>query len=121
MSESDTKNPSFKIVVDQVDAHSDRLSEMEEFIPSVHSDTEFMKGIIQKQDKQITSLQNELLAVKAKALSNYITVSSIEENGDDVDPMIDAEDFLTNKMKMTLQDGEVLTACRQGVRMGKKT
>ena len=92
----DANTPSFGVLVDQVEAHTDRLAELEELTSTVHNYSEFMNGIIQKQDKQITSLQNELLAVKSKAMKNFVTVTGVEE-GEDVDPVLEAELFLKDR------------------------
>ena len=45
-----------KIVVDQVEDDSERVTELENFTSSIYEDQQFLHGVIQRQDKLITKL-----------------------------------------------------------------
>ena len=87
---------------------------MEELMSNVHSDNEFLKGVI-RQDKQTQSLQREVTELKAKRLAQFITISGIEGDEKDENCMITAQNFLKDKMKMDISEGDVLTTHRQGM------
>ena len=79
LEEVDAQRSSLSVIVDQVESNTECLTELEELASNVHSDNEFLKGLVQRQDKQISSLQKEIVDLKAKRLANYIMISEWKE------------------------------------------
>ena len=116
--ESDT--PTLSVLVDQVEANSNRVNEIEELVSSVHTDTQQLRGIIQRQDKQITSLQNEVIELKAKLMANNIVITDVEDNIQGEKCTQSALDFLRDKIKMQVEENKVGYTFRQGIKIGRK-
>ena len=113
--------PNFAVLVDQVESNSSSISEMEELVSNVHSDNQFMKAVIQRQDRQITNLRAEVTDSKAKLMANNIVIIGVE--GDDPEETCEstAIAFLREKMKMHLLDTEVISTHKQGAtKLGKR-
>ena len=65
-------------LVDQVEFNSEKIQELEHIVSSLHDDNQFTRGVFQKQDKQITSLQNTVTNLMAKSMEDQIIVTGLE-------------------------------------------
>ena len=108
------------LLVDQVESDETRLSELQEFTATIHSNQQYLQGVIQKQDREITWLKDKVVSLKAKSLANSIVIHGLE--GDKAGEEVNATviKFLKERMKMELYDDEIYYAARQGQKIGKK-
>ena len=49
-----------KILVDQMEENSEKVLELEEIVSSLHDENQYMRGVIQKLDRQLTHLEHQL-------------------------------------------------------------
>ena len=93
---------------------------MQETASNLHNDVQFLRGVIQRQDRQIKSLQSTVVDMQAKLMKNEIIIIGVEGDlaGEKVNDT--AKVFLCNKMKMQLEENKVIFTYRQGFQRGAR-
>ena len=75
-----------------------------------------LKGIVQRQSKQIESLSNRVTKLVAKSMDKNIIISGILRDEKKEDCKVSVVQFLTEVMEIEVGDDEILIAHRKGIK-----
>ena len=84
---------------------------MEAANATLWDDLALLKGIIQVQDKEIQSTQQKVVDLTTCCMANNIVITGLVEQAEEKCVSI-VKTFLTEKMKMDIQDNEIFVAHR---------
>ena len=101
-----------------VDDYKERIEELEETNELLKIDVGLLKGVVQTQERHIASLQEQMTDMKARSMSNNITITGIEEHPDE-DCKSLAKHFLTEKLSLKVQTEDIQVAHRIGMKDAK--
>ena len=101
-----------------VDDYKERIEELEETNELIKIDVGLLKGVVQTQERHIASLQEQMTDMKARSMSNNITITGIEEHPDE-DCKSLAKHFLTEKRSLEVQTEDIQVAHRIGMKDAK--
>ena len=101
--------------ITEVEETVDTLSEESQ---SLKCDVTIIKGLLHKQDGQIQSLMSKICDLTARQMSDNITITGLksakkdpaEETIEDCEKLV--YDFITTKMQLQVNEGEILIAHR---------
>ena len=107
-------------MVEQAESNSASLTKVENLLTTVHSELQFVKGVLQKHDKHICSLKERTTDHAAKHMANDIVISGLEGDSDGENCPVSTIEFFKSKLKVQLDNSEVLNVYRQGTKFGNK-
>ena len=108
------------MVVDQATKNTEQIEELEALANTTYEEMQYLKGVIQKQGRQILLLTDKVIDLTARSMSNNITISGLE--GDQRGELCKTSvlNFLKEKMKMQVNEDEIEKAYRLGPKQGKR-
>ena len=94
-----------------------RVHQLEEVHSNAVDDITTLKGFAQVHNKQILSTQHKVVKLTARSMVQNIVIHGLTPDGEEEDAKDQALLFFKNKMKMGIEDNNILMAHR----IGKKT
>ena len=91
----------------QSDGNSTKIAELK-------SENSILKGVVQKQAKQLSILSGRVTQLVAKSMENNITITSIEGDSKKEDCKSKALEFLKSVLEIDAAEEEILVAHRKG-------
>ena len=98
----------------------DRVEQLEKLNEVLKDDLALVKGIVQVQDKQLVTCKRKIVDLTARSMANNIVISGITGDSPEENCEEKVKSFLTQKMKMTIEDSEILAAHRFREEVGQK-
>ena len=89
------------------------IEQLETANAQLQDDVAIIKGLIQVQDRKVLTNQNKIADLTARSMGNNILLSGLIEKEKE-DCKVTARLFLKEKMKMVIQDEDVIVAHRLG-------
>ena len=101
-----------------IDDHAERISVLEEENKKLQEDVDFLKGVIQVQDKKIVHLQTDAADAKARSMANNLLISGLTGDVDDEKCKEKCFQFLKEKVQVLIEEKDIVVAHRLGEKTG---
>ena len=93
---------------------ANKIAELEEKNLRLEEDNALLKGVVQVQDRKISTLQKQVLDLRARSMANNLVISGITGNDENENCKEKVESFIRTKLKKEIKDSDVKIAHRLG-------